>query len=288
MNKPIVVGVDGSRSAVRAALWAAQEAVDRGLPLRLVHACTILAVYPPVLSSAPVSGELEREGQDWLAEALQAVRDAEPGVDVSTHLCRDSAVALLIEESKNAELIVLGSRGLGGFTGLVVGSVAVALAAHGHCPIVVVRAEQDKQSGPVVVGVDGSPSSEAAVGFAFAEASRLDVPLVAVHAWNDMSLYIKFSLPPYRVQWLRVEEEQKRLLDERLAVWRDKCPDVAVEAVVTPDRPAASLLDAARTAQLVVVGTRGRGGVTGMLLGSTSQALLHHAPCAVAVVGPDC
>ncbi|RSM85166.1 universal stress protein [Kibdelosporangium aridum] len=288
MTKPIVAAVDGSDSAKRAVRWAAGEAIDRGLPLRLVNAWVMIAAYPPVLVPMAVSDVMEREGRDWLNEAMRTAREAAPQVDVSAHLCRGPAAARLIEESKNAELIVLGSRGLGGFTGMLIGSVAVALGAHGHCPIVVVRGEHDRTDGPVVVGVDGSPPSEDAIGFAFAEVSRLNVPLVAVHAWNDMSLYIKFSLPPYRTHWLRVEQEQNRLLEERLAVWRDKYPDVSVKSVVTPDRPAESLLEAAHTAQLVVVGSRGRGGVTGMLLGSTSQALLHHAPCAVAVVRPDC
>nr|WP_042178549.1 universal stress protein [Kibdelosporangium sp. MJ126-NF4]CEL13254.1 Universal stress protein family [Kibdelosporangium sp. MJ126-NF4]CTQ98946.1 Universal stress protein family [Kibdelosporangium sp. MJ126-NF4] len=284
MNKSIVVGIDGSDSAMNAVRWAAREAVSRGLPLRLVHACMVIDAHAPVALPTSVEDGLARQGSEWLQAAERVATEAEPTVDASVHFGRGSAAELLIEESGSAELVVLGSRGLGGFAGLLVGSVAVALSAHGHCPIVVLHGEQDRTRKPVVVGVDGSPPSEAAIGFAFEVAARLGVPLVAVHAWNDVSFYVKFSVLPYGVDLTQILEEQHKILGKRLAAWQDKYPDVPVELIVTADRPAHSLLDIASDAQLVVVGSRGRGGVAGMLLGSTSQALLHHSPCAVAVV----
>jgi nucleotide-binding universal stress UspA family protein len=138
-----------------------------------------------------------------------------------------------------------------------------------------------------VVGVDGSPVGEAAIEFAFEQASRLNAPLMAVHAWSDMVPAATFAVVPHAVDWAQIQTAELQLLCERLAGWQEKYPDVRVDRIVTQDRPAHSLLEQARDAQLVVVGSRGRGGVTGLLLGSTSQALLHHAPCPVAVVRPD-
>jgi nucleotide-binding universal stress UspA family protein len=287
MSKPVVVGVDGSDSAEHAVRWAAKEAVHRGVPLRLVHSCLVIEAYTPVKLPVSVSEALADQGRDWLRHAAELAREAAPDVEVSAYLRHGSAAASLITESESAGLLVLGSRGLGGFTGLVVGSVALALTTHGHCPTVVVRGEQDGTGKPVVVGVDASPASEAAIGFAFEEASRLGVPLVAQHTWTDLSLYVKFSVAPYGVNWAQVQADQERLLTERLAVWREKYPQVSVQLAVAAGRAAHNLLEEARAAQLVVVGSRGRGGVAGMLLGSTSQALLHHSSCAVAVVRPD-
>jgi nucleotide-binding universal stress UspA family protein len=287
MSKPVVVGVDGSDTAEHAVRWAAKEAAYRGVPLRLVHSCLVIEAYTPAKLPVSVSEALVDQGREWLRHAAELAQEAAPDVIVSAHLDHGAAAASLIAESESAGLVVLGSRGLGGFTGLVVGSVALALSTHGHCPIVVVRGEPDRTGKPVVVGVDASPASESAIGFAFEEAARLGVPLVAQHTWTDLSLYVKFSVAPYGVSWAQVHEEQERLLVERLAGWQEKYPQVVVQFAVTSGMAAHSLLEAARVAQLVVVGSRGRGGVAGMLLGSTSQALLHHSPCAVAIVRPD-
>jgi nucleotide-binding universal stress UspA family protein len=137
-----------------------------------------------------------------------------------------------------------------------------------------------------VVGVSGAPSSESAIAFTFDAASLCGVPLVAVHAWTDVSSRPTLG-PPVTHEWPVIEGDERRLLAERLAGWQEKYPDVHVDRVVTEDRPAYSLLRAAEGAQLVVVGTRGRGGLRGLLLGSTSQALLHHASCPVVVARPE-
>ncbi|WP_189226392.1 universal stress protein, partial [Saccharothrix coeruleofusca] len=139
-------------------------------------------------------------------------------------------------------------------------------------------AQDGAQDGAVVVGVDGSPVSEQAVAFAFEQASSRAAPLTALIAWTD--------LPTGGVDWARVEQERRRLLAERLAGWQEKYPDVRVTRVVVRDRPVRALLAAARGARLLVVGSRGAGGFQGMLLGSTSQALVSHAPCPLAVVRP--
>jgi nucleotide-binding universal stress UspA family protein len=195
------------------------------------------------------------------------------------------AVPVLQAESTRAELVVLGDRGLGGFTGLLIGSVATGLSAHASCPVVVVRGPEPDgavpRQEPVVVGIDGSPLSEAAVAFAFEAAARRRVPLVAVHAWRD--LLVDPTLAPL-VDWDAAEVDEREVLAERLAGWGGTYSDVAVRRLVVRDRPARALVDESRRAQLVVVGSRGRGGFTGLLLGSVSQALVHHAHCPVAVV----
>ncbi|MEV4143844.1 universal stress protein [Amycolatopsis sp. NPDC049691] len=289
--RPIVVGVDGSTAATHAVGWAAQEALRRDLPLVIVHACALVPVtvpYAEALVPAYHRAQLEY-GREWLDAAESAARDAAPDVRVSTDLARGWAAEQLIARSASAELVVLGSRGLGGFTGLVVGSIAVAVATYGHCPIVVVRGAdartEPRHEGPVVVGVDGSPTSAAAIPFAFRAAASRGVPLVAVHTWLDLPLG-GFGEIGVDVAWAAIEREQHALVGEWLAPARADYPDVPVELVIARHRPAHTLLEQAENAQLAVVGSRGRGGFRGLLLGSTSHALIYHAACPVAVVPP--
>ncbi|NUT46145.1 MAG: universal stress protein [Saccharothrix sp.] len=282
MSGPIVVGVDGSRSALAAVRWAAEEAVRRGAPLKLVHAYLVPARNVPGMSGREVRQAFEEQGVRWLDQAAHTVRDLVP--DLRTSVMAELPVAAMIAESRTAGLVVLGSQGLGGFVGMLIGSVAVAVVAHGVCPVVVVRGELPA-AGPVVVGVDGSPAAEEAIGFAFAEASTRRTTLVALLAWT-----VLLADTPYatrlKVDWDEVERQQEQLLAQRLAGWQEKYPDVDVERRVVRERASRALLDAARHAQLLVVGSRGRGGVAGMVLGSTSQAMVYHSPCPVAVVRP--
>lgn len=285
VNRPVVVGVDGSASAAQAVRWAAREAVRRGAPLVLVHAPAVIpAAVPHAVALGAYRDALTEQGRQWLAEASTAAREAAPDVEVSTELTGGWAAEQLIGRSASAELVVLGSRGLGGFTGLVVGSIAVAVATYGHCPVVVVRGPdsqtEPRQDGPVVVGVDGSPTSQAAITFAFQAAVSRNVPLVAVHAWSDLPTTAWDLI----ADWQTIQEQESKALNQRLAEYQAQYPTVTVEQVVARDRPAHTLLEQAENAQLVVVGSRGRGGFRGLLLGSTSQALIHHATCPVAVV----
>jgi nucleotide-binding universal stress UspA family protein len=286
MSAPIVVGVDGSASALTAAKWAAEEATRYRVPLKLVHAYLLpTRGYPEiVLTGHEVREAFEKQGRQWVEEAAAAARAAAPELAVETEVVFDRPAAALIEASHGARLVVLGSQGLGGFSGLLVGSVAVAVSSHGKSPVVVVR-DGVRRDGPVVVGVDGSPTSEEAIGFAFAEASVLGAPLTAVIAWTDFLVDSAFH-SRFTVDWAQVEDEQLRLLAERLAGWQEKYPDVSVNRVVVHDRPVRALLKEAADARLLVVGSHGQGGFTGMLLGSTSQALVYHAPCPLAVVRP--
>jgi nucleotide-binding universal stress UspA family protein len=285
---PVIVGVDGSPSALDAVAWAADECARHHLPLRLVHTYYLPATgYPNmIVNASDVLAALDAQGRLWLDEAEAAAHAVAPGITVETALFSGQAIPQLVDESAGARTVVVGSRGLGGFTGLLLGSTAAALTAHSHCPVVVVR-NRATDSGPVVVGVDGSPSSESAIAYAFEAASTRDAPLTAVLSWTDVLVESAFEAVRFSMDWSAIEAEQQRLLAERMAGWQEKYPDVVVERVVVRDRPVRALVRAAQHARLLVVGSHGRGGFTGMLLGSTSQALVHHAPCPVAVVRSD-
>ncbi|MEV4049993.1 universal stress protein [Amycolatopsis sp. NPDC049688] len=288
----VVAGIDGSGSAVQAAVWAGAEAVRRGRPLRLVQVYALPQVQTPVPfgSHEQVRAGLAERAEGWLAGAKAAVLAEHPGLEVGTAAREWSPVTALVQESQHAELIVLGSRGLGGFTGLLVGSTAVALAAHAHCPIVVVRGrtphDPPPRTGPVVVGSDGSPDSEAAIAFACEEARLRGAALLAVHTWSDV--LADGMLRPHLMQEdpAAIATEERVKLTEQIVGWQRKYADLAIELEVVRGRPVRTLLERGEQAQLIVVGCRGRGGFTGMLLGSTSQALIAHSPCPVAVVRP--
>jgi nucleotide-binding universal stress UspA family protein len=284
MAHPIVVGVDGSESALAAVRWAAGEAARRGLGLRLVHVYSTPVGLPGgIIEPAAVLEALRKQGKEWLDEAWQAAREVSDTLRPSLVLSAASVVPAMVKESRTASLVVLGTRGLGGFTGLLIGSTAVLLAGRARCPMVVVRGE-DTTRGPVVVGVDGLPTSEEAIAFAFAEASLHDAELVAVHTWTDTLADTVLLGHPEPPDFEPAQQRAYETLGERLAGWQEKYPDVRVRREVVRDHPSPALLRYAEGARLVVVGTRGRGGFTGLVLGSTGQHLLHHAPCPVAVV----
>ena len=284
-SAPIVVGVDGSASALAAVSWAAAECARHHVPLRLVHGFMVpVSGYPEfVITAVEARQAIEQQARDWLTEAAAAARATAPGVEITTQMLYCGGGGLLVEESKRARLVVVGSRGLGTVTGLLVGSTAVALAAHGHSPVVVVRGTETPH-GPVVVGVDGSPTSEAALEFAFEAASSRGVVLIALMTSQDFTLDSAYNVSRIATDWAQVEEDERRLLAQRLAGWQEKYPDVQVHRVVLRDRPARALMRYGAEAQLLVVGSHGHGGFAGMLIGSTSQALVHHAPCPLAIV----
>jgi len=287
---PIVVGVDGSTSATHAALWAADQAAQRHLPLRLVYADDFARACAGGLAP-PQSffDELQAAGETLLADAAAEVRRRHPELDVVMDLESAGPVPALLGRGADARLLVVGSRGIGGFRGMLAGSTAVALVAHGHCPVAVVRGATPDAAAPttgsVVVGVDGSPTGEAAIAAAFDEASWRGAELVAVHSWAEFPVDRAESRRPV-AEWTAVEESERELLAERLAGWQEKFPDVPVRRVIAKGRPVECVLDNAVDAQLIVVGSRGHGGLTGMMLGSTSQALIYHATCPLLVVRP--
>ncbi|MFE7765328.1 universal stress protein [Streptomyces sp. NPDC057438] len=288
MNAPVVVGVDGSSSSLDAVDLAAREAKVRGCGLTVVHALSWPKKHAPPGTSPlgqPEGGLRDMIGR-MVAEAVERARSAEPEVQVTNAVVTGEPLTVLQGQSSKAALVVVGSRGLGGFAGLLLGSTAVHLAAHSHCPVLVVR-EQPRTARQILLGVDGSPVGDAAVEFAFAEAALRGSPLRALHAWTMWSA----SMPalqddsmPYTNPAGELEDAEERLMAEALAGRSEKYPGVAVEHTVVRGGAREALIEASRDAGLLVVGARGRGGFAGLLLGSVSQALLQHAHCPVAVV----
>ncbi|MFI9025204.1 universal stress protein [Streptomyces sp. NPDC053560] len=288
MSRQIVAGVDGSSPSLRAVAAAAYEARLHGRCLRVVHAYQWPAAHVP---RAPErlglpEGGLRDVVDRMLTDAMAHARTVAPEVQVGSAVVTGDPLTVLEHESGTAALVVVGHRGLGGLAGPLLGSVGMHLASHSRCPVMVVRGRRERMGG-VLLGVDGSPGSAAAVRFAFAEASLREVPLVAVHTWNTWTsrVYDGPADPPgvtYDVDRLRDEEE--RLLTEALAGWTETYPDVVVERRVMETHTRHALIEASSEAQLVVVGARGLGGLSGLLLGSVGRALLCHARCPVVVV----
>ncbi|MHA6781945.1 universal stress protein [Pseudonocardia saturnea] len=287
VRRPVVVGVDGSPSAMDAVRWGVAEAARLRSPLRLIIAFAWMVddiAARPGLEGSYRAVLLDRAHDHLVAAAAVAGR-AEPDVDVEQQLIEGHPISVLDAESESAQLIVVGDTGLGRVQGALVGSVAVALAAHASCPVVVVRGIGWEQSAlPVLVGVHGAPTSEAAIAFAFEAAAARNAPLLAVHTWWDLVIDLGMGQLP---DWDAVEADEQRLLSQRLAAWSEKYPRVLVEGLVTRDRPSHNLLQQAARAQLVVVGSRERGGFAGSVLGSVGNAVLHRSPCPVAVVRLD-
>jgi nucleotide-binding universal stress UspA family protein len=285
VTAPVVVGVDGSACGLDAVDLAAREAVLRDRPLRLVYAFIWPYLGVPLGPSpgGPPEGGFLNEADRIIDTALARARSTAPAVQVTGATITGAAAPVLIEQSRTAALVVVGDRGLGGFTGLLVGSVAVQLVAHAACPVLVARG-RTAPAGDVLVGVDGSPANGPAIGFAFEEAALRGCALVAVHAWAGPAATGPGDMLLLAHESREIEDRESRMLAAAVAGWRDKYPDVMVHRRLARARIRPTLIDATRRAQLAVVGTRGRGGFTGLLLGSVSQAMLHHADCPVAVV----
>ncbi len=286
----VVVGVDGSAGSDQAVLWAIGLAAHRRLPLRIVHALrlTVPQHGVDVAETGALFDAIKENGERILRDALRLARQVDENVPITTDMPTEPPVPLLTDLSRSARMVVVGHAGAGGFAGMLVGSTAAAVVSHAHCPVLVVRGRFGPagvpEEGPVVVGVDGSPVSESAVAVAFDEASVRGVPLVALHAWHDDAYGSMYSTNRYLAEWDSIESGEQQILAERLSGWQEKYPDVEVRRALVRDRPRHALMEWSATAQLVVVGSRGRGGFRGMLLGSTSQALAQHAQCPVLVV----
>ncbi|MGZ4509753.1 MAG: universal stress protein [Mycobacterium sp.] len=278
----IVVGIDDSPAARVAVQWAALEAEMRHVPLTLVH-----AVSPEVSTwlKTPVPAGVMRWQQDHgrrlVDAALKLVEEASQHggpTAVHTEIFAAPAVSTLIDLSKDAELVVTGAQGSGRWPGRLLGSVSSGLLRHAHCPVAIVH-DRDPQVGqaqpgqaPVVVGIDGSSASESATAIAFDEASRRQVGLVALHAWSDL------DLPEWpENDWAATQTMAEEVLAERLAGWQERYPDVRVSRTVVQAQPARGLVEQSGHAQLVVVGSRGRGGFAGMLVGSVGETVAQMA-----------
>jgi nucleotide-binding universal stress UspA family protein len=280
-RREIVVGVDGSPASQAALIWASAEAAHRGCEL------TVLYAYDWRLfgARAPIGGALAEDvrhrAEQLIATAVADAKAAAPQLTVHGQALLGAPGPTLVAAAKQAELVVVGSRGRGGFASLLLGSVSQQIATHASGPVVVVRGRPEPV-GPIVVGVDGSDAAHDALGIAFEEAGLRGARIVAVRV---------YTLPMtwgYEMATFAEDRDDRRrfeleaLLDD-LAPWKEKYAETPIEAVVVEGHAAGALTGLSHTAQLVVVGTRGHGGFAGLLLGSASLQLLHHAECPVLI-----
>lgn len=290
----VVVAVDGSPASDNAVRWAANTASKRGVPLRLASSYTIPQFLYAEGMAPPqeLYDDLQRETLHTIDEARELALTVDSNLRIGHAVAEGSPIDMLLEMSREAAMIVMGSRGLGGLSGMVLGSVSAAVVSHASCPVVVVREDNavndQNKYGPVVVGIDGSEVSRRAAEVAFEEAQARGAELTAVHTWIDAQVQAPGAgFAVSEDKWERVHDEQAELLDNYLRELTEAYPDVEVRRVITRDRPVHALTEAAEGAQLLVTGSHGRGGFKGMLLGSTSRALLQSAPCPMMVVRPS-
>ncbi|WP_346106206.1 universal stress protein [Nonomuraea maheshkhaliensis] len=276
MTEHIMVGVDGSAPATAAVEWAAADARRRGRSLRLVHVCER---WPPSLGEAQ-----SRYCADVLEAAAERAREVTPDVEVTTESRSGNVVEQLITGSASADSAVLGSRGRGGFAGMLLGSVGAAVAGHATGPVVIVRGPAEDRYGRIVVGYDGSECSQAAMEYAIEQARARQAHVRVVYAWQ-----VPMSAP-YASAYSKVLEstfeQQQRTAREAVIPWRDKNPDIELTDEQVSEHPVSALMNASASADLVVVGSRGMGGFASAVLGSVSRGVLHHVTCPVAVVRP--
>jgi nucleotide-binding universal stress UspA family protein len=283
---PIVVGVDGSPSSDRAVDWATDEASRRNLPLHLLNAWNVDFSAELI---GPLLPGFERESSDTMRAAADRVRALDPDVRVVRRSERTGAAAALVIASLRADTVVVGSRGLSTMGRLLAGSTSMQVAAHAHCPTVVVGESHATRAGRprVVVGIDTSPASLDAVAYAVTQAAERGGDLTVVHAWDVGLVEGTLALNAPMEVWERFGAEREAMTAEAVAGWSERYPDVHVETRVVHGRAADALVDAASDAELLVVGSRGHGGFLGLLLGSVSRTVLQTAPCPVAVVRPN-
>lgn len=281
----IVVGVDGSAESDAAIRWATGEAVMRRAPLTLVHALAPMVTSWPI---GPVQASItewqEDNAQQVLDKAAKTVQSCAAQSELSgvhTEVLRSAIVPALIEASEDKQMVVVGSHGTGALGRVLLGSVSTGLLHHARCPVAVIHADQrfPDTDAQVLLGIDGSPASEAATALAFDEASRRGVGLNVLHAWSDVAVF-----PMLGMDWREYESEGHEVMGERLAGWQERYPDVVVQRRLVCDQPARWLIRESEHAQLVVVGSRGRGGFRSMLLGSVSSAVAQAAAAPVIVV----
>ena len=286
----VVVGVDGSEPAAAALDWAVRQSALEARELIIVHACGVPGAMQDFEDIVANERGLKSVGRSIAREAVREARLTDPTVGVESVVTMGHAETVLAEASETAHLLVVGARGRGTVASALLGSVSATLARESHCPVVVVRtfaeAPEDDDR-PVVVGVDGTPASSAAVEFGFKTASLREVPLTLLHATWDLREQVS-SVVDVRsyAEKVNLSEEEERLVAETVAGLCEKYPDVAVTETYRRGEPVGRLVEASRAASLVVVGSRGRRLLATTLLGSVSRGVAERAYCPVAVVRP--
>ena len=280
----IVVGVDGSPTSDLALGWAVEEATRRTLPLHIIHAFSYGYPMTDMGMGYAING-LRQLADGVRKDAVSRARRENPELVItwSEPACRPAPA--LVDASEMADTVVVGARGMSAARGVFMGSVSVQVAAHARCPVVIVHDTPTKAAGsPVVVGVDGSDVSNSAIAYAYEQASSRGVGLTVVHAWWLDHVEDAAAAAIWTVDWQTFAQEEQALVAESLAGWQEKYPDVAVRRHSVRGLPVEALIRQSENACLVVVGTRGRGGFGGLLLGSVSQGVMHRAQCPVAIV----
>ena len=281
---PVVVGVDGSPASDAAVRWAAGEAAMRALPMKLIH---VVAPTPGDSTMAP-NGAVTQWQQDHARQIVEQSRRIVDGLappdrlEVGVQVGYAHVVPTLLDASMRAYMIVVGTRGPDADLRHLLGAVSSALIRHAHCPVAVIHdlraPEAEIRQAPVLVGIDGSASSEAATALAFDEASRRGVAVVALHAWSDVGVF-----PILGMDWRDYRHEGDELLTQRLAGWQERYPDVPVRRRLVADVPARWLVEESKNAQLVVLGSQGRASSPGKHLGSVASAVARSARIPVIV-----
>jgi nucleotide-binding universal stress UspA family protein len=279
---PIVVGVDGSEQSTAAVRWAAREASRRHASLRVLHAWVWPLYRVPLgpAPGAPPGAGLRAAAESLLAAAARTAHAVAGSLSVETSLEVGGSVPVLLRAAEGAALLVVGNRGLGGFTGLLLGSTGIAVSARARCPVVVVRGDEH-EGGPVVVGVEGSPNTEAVLASAVEEATLRQAGLLLLHSFTISLERHHLDGRDYADAVAAGRRTGEALLDGAVQRLSRDVPDLDVTVRLTDRSAAQELVDASSSAQLVVVGSHGAGQVAGMLVGSTAHALIHNSSCPV-------
>lgn len=285
-DQPVVVGIDGSDSAMQAARWAGAVAARLKVPLIILHA----RPYPRHNTADAIAelralemAEDHESAQIILKTTADAVRVDVPDLPILTQQSSDFADVALVDISRRAKVLVLGCDEVTLGFALLVGSTTFSVATHAACPVIAWRGDViEPNAQPILLGVDGDRDSRLAISSAFELASCLEVGVIAVHAWSSRRSPGDVALP-FMVDWHAVAEDQRRHLKSAMTTWTDLYPDVDVKYVVDFDKPARALLRRSRQSQLTIIGSRGRGALISGILGSTGLNLLHHSPVPVMI-----
>ena len=280
----LLVGVDGSEQSLDAVEWAAAEADTRGAPLTVCYVSSDGVPILGPLTAKPPADRGEGRAQQVVDRAVAAAHRSAPGIEVAAVTGHGAPARELIRLAADAELVVVGHRGLGGFAELLLGSVSAHVAAHAPAPVVIVR-PATKPDGPVLVGLDGAAGRHPALEYGFDYAARHGCGVQVLHAFRDpiaTTATMAYRLPD--ADYGHARQAAAGHLSDVVRPWRVKYPNVDVELVALGTPAAHALVDASLGSSLLVVGRRGPGGLAGLLLGSVSQAVLRQAHCPVAVV----
>ena len=285
-TRAIIVATDGTTTSTAAVLWAAREAHRRDRPLRVVHAFD----WEFDEARYDIGAEYIDVGRQFaeavVANAIDQARTVAPRIRIEGDTLIGHAAARLLAVADSAELMVLGNRGRGGFTSLLLGSVSRRVATHAPCPVVIVRGHGHAADGPVAVGVDDSPAAEHVLETSFEAASGRGCGLTVVHAYLPTIPLWLGDVPAADVDTPDQDADERARLEQLLTPWRSKYPEVPVETMLSHDSAAAVLVGVSHKAQLVIVGSHNHGVIAGTILGSTSMQLLHHADCPVYITRP--